>query len=203
MNDDTDELEAVPWDDVLRQLKLHAERRMRMYKWQGRRGGRMPEGAQPEDIVHGAVIKFLEGKRQWNRSHYPRIEDFLRTAIDSDIDHLANAWANRHLRAEAVLSEGDRRRVAAQTDPATAPDTEILERETLDEAGRIVLKLEAALEDEPQLVAMLRVIRDGTTRRAELARALGITPAEADNIRRRLQRRLNDLPIERRGRSKK
>lgn len=189
MTHDIEELEALPWDTIMIDLRYHAERRMLRFVWQGRRGKEsMPEGYRAEDIVQDAVLKFLDGSRQWNRQRYPNLCDFLRGIVDSEIIHRAQSWANRNLRTLATLSTGDQQRVSSTPQDGTVEE-QVLWQQADEEAARIIVGFDESLTDEPLLRQVLAATMEGVERRRDMIRLLGITAAELDNARKRLQRR--------------
>lgn len=201
MKHDINELEALPWEDIIVDLTLHAERRMRRFLWQGRRGAPMPEGCRPEDIVQDAVVKFLDGTRDWNRRRYPSIKQFLVGVVDSEIEHRAQSWANKHVRMAAVLSDREQSKFESTPDGREGLESGVLHVMAEEDAARLVLAFEASVNDEPLLRQVLTCILDGHYLRRDIAKRLGVPPSEVDNARRRLQRRWSQFEAKKNARS--
>ena len=71
---------------------------MRRLTWRGAyvaRGGSVPGGYEPYDFTLDAIDKAMDGTRPWNREKYKTLESFLRSIIDSDINHLVESVDTR------------------------------------------------------------------------------------------------------------
>ncbi len=188
-------VERHPWDRTLPRLLAHARARVRERFWAGVIAGPMPGGLQAEDMVNIAVEKFLGGKRQWNPTFQPDLEDFLRGIIDSEISHLAEGWENRHIRPEAAIL-GDEKEIGGLADipgDMINVEEELANRQEYVRAEAFASGFIATLSDEPLLQRVAGCIVDGLCKPAVIAAELGIEVEEIYRVRKRLQRRLEEF----------
>lgn len=95
---------------LLERLTHHALCKMRRLTWRGAyiaRGGSVPGVYEPYDFALDAIEKAVDGTRPWNREKGKTLESFLRSIIDSDINHLVDSVDNATGRRLAPQSGKD------------------------------------------------------------------------------------------------
>jgi hypothetical protein len=82
------------WTAIRRELLKHADSRIRTLTWNS--GNQLlPKGTTAEDLVLQAIEKTLEGVRHWNSELYPDPVQYLKSVIDSDVNHLVSSREHR------------------------------------------------------------------------------------------------------------
>jgi hypothetical protein len=188
-------LERPDWEEIYSRLLLHASQKIKRLYWRGIRGASPPGGAEAADIVNGAILKFLSGKR--NLPPDVDLFHFFQRVIDSDINHLAESWDNRKCQLMSALS-------VANDDDETEEEYDLLEQisskapsqldevlqeeeESLDQ--EFLLGFFDSLSSEPDLEKIVECFFDGIFERADIASRLNVKATEIDNRRKRLKRR--------------
>ncbi|MEK7476137.1 MAG: hypothetical protein AAB152_10980 [Candidatus Coatesbacteria bacterium] len=187
-------IERHPWDLTLPRLLAHARARIRERFWSGVLSGPIPGGIQAEDMVNMAVEKLMGRQRRWDPVRQPDLEDYLKGVIDSEINHLAEGWENRHVRPEAVFpgAEGEKGVLDGIPEEMAGVEERMAERQEHGRAEAFAAGFLASLADEPLLQRVAECIVDGLGKPAEIAARLGIGADEIYRVRKRLQRRLED-----------
>lgn len=171
-------------DSVLyQQLVLHTIVRLR-----GRYGMKAPND-EVEDKACELVQELLESmmveqSRKWNEGAYPKIEMFLKSAIDS---HLYN-----HFKRTKVINQGldtlnphDGLMLSEQVS-----HEQVIVTDELKENIRSVLKELEADDDE---MMVFECLFDGLRKPKEIRKELGLTEAEFGSIWRRVGRKQKKL----------
>jgi DNA-directed RNA polymerase specialized sigma24 family protein len=135
--------------------------------------------------------KVLDGSRKWNRETYPTLECFLRSIVDSDINHLADSLDNSHSR-----------RIAPTKAPNGVDEAERVEGREVNPVFAVVNKeaheqfLATAmkeLEGDDFLVQLLDCLEAEITEPVDIAEMLGISVDDVNNGKKRLRRKLDTL----------
>ena len=128
---------------------------------------------EPGDLLHGAIVKTLDGQRRWNKQ--VTIVKHLDRVMESDSGHEAEKQAARGL---SQLPEENLEPV----DQQPSPEVRLLVHEELEN----LLDLFAADENA---LKILHLKADDFSA-SEIQRALGIEKREYDTVTRRIRRRL-------------
>lgn len=192
-------LDRQPWEDITPRLVAYTLRKTRRLYWQGIRDGDMPEGKEAQDIVQDAIDDLFSGKRAWDPDSYPDLFAHLQSVIDSKVSAFVRSRANRRLRSEAVLSaaatldDDEPSLLDTMTSPKPGPEEIALEEEEERRSEDFAVSTLCSLDDDPEAQKVLEAIFEGLTKRADIATRAGISVKSVSNIKKRLQRRLEDL----------
>lgn len=212
------------WDSLGRQLLVFALRQARRYYWRlGSEYEPMPgqnigdrelvAGWTVQDIVQHVIDKACRGKRKWDPDK-GELLPWLKWQVKSVTNALAKS---RFQKREGTLIEPEddetemlrdrleRRDALIAGRPETVesmnPEAILLEREEQERARELVDRecdlIYQAVSGDPELEAIADAISDGHgPKRKDIAAALGITPEEVTNRKKRIQRRLAKLQAE-------
>ena len=180
---------------LVEHLTVYALKKMRRLSWRGvrySRSGRGMTGArgnEPQDLVSDVILRVLEGKRQWDCQKEPDLRAFLRSAIDSRVNQLADSADNRHTSEQVVVAKAD----------APSPESGLPSREDatpldllIDQEAKERFRAAAfkAVEGDPMLNDLLECLLEGFTP-AETAEYLDVDVGEIYAARKRLDRALS------------
>jgi hypothetical protein len=184
-------------DEMITRLAAYATAKKNRLYWQSIRGGAMPEGLEPDDVVQNAVKKILTGDRRWDPSKHPDLFEYLtRSVIDSDMNHAAESWTNRHLKNESALTakavdQEDSSYFSRLESSQDDPETQLSAEEEAEASDQFLWDLLDDLGDDALLRGMVECIIDGTGKPREMAAALDVTTKEINNAKKRLKRRID------------
>jgi len=193
-----EQLEEHPWEDTIPRLDLYAVRKAKRLYWQGIMNGNMPGGKEAQDIVQDTIEDILTGQHSWNPAIQPDLFAHLRSIVDSKLSHLVENVENRSMRSESALRARNED-TPGITSMAELPDSGLSPFETLihAEAEDFFWGFYEFLADEPLLQNVIECIDASLNKPADIAVHLGVPPKEMYNVRKRLQRRLNDYRAQR------
>jgi hypothetical protein len=203
-------LNKADWKRLQLKLLEYACFKTGRLKW---RTGRdtLPKGLSPEDLVIGAIQKTYEGAmgresgpgiRRWNPETAPDLLDFLKSVVDSDVNHLVSSEEHRltnyHAQATAEEASDAIDRLVARN--SADPEQALLERERAgtgadDGYADFFNELQAAFAGDPPVQLVLSSYREqslksDTIKPAAVARDTGMHIEEVRNAIKRLRRRV-------------
>ncbi len=193
----------VDWEEVTERLLLFA------HKLAGTNA--LPRGISPEDLVYGAIAKFLQGQRKWDPGKVGLLE-FLFGVIRSDLSHLLEgSWREHAVPGEDQQTgtfgseggseeEGGRRGREITARPKNhSQKTYIPEDDPQNPYNHVREARERAMilafvRSDPFLYQIvLLVLDEGLFKPQEIALRLGCSEREVNNAKRRLRRALSAL----------
>ena len=188
------DLSCQEQERLLKRLTYHALGKMRRLTWRGayiRRGGSAPGGYEPYDFALDAIAKAMDGTRSWNREVYETLESYLRSSIDSDINHLVESIDNKTGRRLSPASAKDETATAYELE-GTEPDPALV---VIDQDWRNRFR-EAAIKElagDELLLQLLECMEAEITAPLDIADLLRITADRVNNEKKRLRRKLDKL----------
>ena len=190
-----EKLREQDWAQIGRVLVLHVVQRTHLRAWrEGMRLASLGLGKSPEDIVQEVITKVFAGDRSWDPARGELLPT-LKRIVESELDHLWKSKARAH---EAALPANPGRQeaqesAASDVDPHRHEPgpAELLEQdEDRATASATVDALFSAVEDEPELQAVLDAIMEGCEPRPRfLAEHIGVPVEQIHNRMRRLRLR--------------
>lgn len=188
-------VENHPWEETAPKLAYYALQKIKSRYWLGIFGGSTPAATEAEDIVMKSIKKILDGQRRWEPKQHPDLFKFLLGVIDSEISHLVESWENRSfLREESLVGYCSDEETADfwQTVPDQHPTIEakLINQEMEEKSEKFFLEFYESVQDSPKLQSILDSIFEGHIKRADIAKNIGITVREFDNLKKQLRRRL-------------
>jgi hypothetical protein len=173
------DLSSEEWEAIVERLL----RRAAILVWKGRWEGVRPKTEQwvaerSQELVQAAITDVLTEVRPWNRERYPRFEDALIAALESEASDAKTGAENRLTRATPKL-----------VSPDVAMSTGEPSQESRVGDAEVVAKIMNATSDDPKLKELLEGVLAGFRPR-EIVELLGISADDYDARRLKLRRRL-------------
>lgn len=133
----------------------------------------------------------MDGSRPWNRTKYATLEGFLRSIIDSDINHLVESVDNAKGR-RLTRESGNGETVTAYEIPGVEPNPQVVvvDKEWRNGFHETAMK---ELKGEEFLIKLFECMEAEITEPQEIAEVLGSTVSHINNEKKRLRRRLDAL----------
>ena len=191
-------IESTVTKEFVENLTYYALQKLSQKWWRGVWNGKIPGGVQAQDIAASALEALMiadpaKGSREWNRERYPNLIDFLRSVVDSKVNHLVEGLENRMEQEptpnpDETISDFIDRKREQRTLPEEANARTKEEQEAANE--KLFFALHEEVKDDPLLPRILECQLDGVHKRADIATKLGVEPIEVTQAAKRLERRL-------------
>jgi hypothetical protein len=200
-------------DRLVKELVVFAIRRSKELTW--RRGSAMelPGGETPQSIVSLAIVRAIEGTRQWNPETHPDLGWYLKGVIRSLLNHLATSRENTLFTATsssedqeahawdagANMPELDGAEWLARTPTTPEEDLFAVERSKTEEWAASIL--DQAANEDTEVSAVIRAMRNGCDPRKdiEIADETGLPIEEVRKAKKRLNRLIDRVAVQARG----
>ncbi len=189
-------IEGQDWKIIIFKLTKYALYRLKLYKWYGKEGGNVGAGKTAEDYAMQAIEKFLDGTRHWSPEKCDLL-GFLKGCIKSDMGHQANGWENKNF---TDLDGGDGA-LANEKFLKTIKIGDTTPRESLaSQEARVAVQqitdefIDLITKDKDQdMVKVLECIMDGVNKSQDMARKMGKTIVDINNLKKKFQRRSDEF----------
>lgn len=176
----------INWrQNVLPRLLKFAGGCMRIMGWIETKSAR-PAVIEAQELVNEVVLSFLEGDRDWPAK--ARTEEEIIAVLCMTI------WSvTTHRRASAAVA-------FTRVSPALIDkEREHASTEGMAHARQVVSQIVKAIEDDPEMVTLLKALSEGETTREALALELGWDEKHVKLVRGRISDRLKSRGITKRG----
>lgn len=176
-------LESADWKDITFRLTHYAIWKAFRYVW---KSGSLPGGKTPQDMALEAIEKVWTGVREWNPDKYPNLYTHLKWIVDSDIDHLFKS------------KEHEKSRRMPETTPEQASETPNPEEQLIAKGNKaleeeIRNEFYAMVEGDEDLETLMLCFDEGIDKPQDIAEQTGWDVSKANNVKRRLFRKVAKL----------
>ncbi|MBW8016143.1 MAG: hypothetical protein FVQ82_08150 [Planctomycetes bacterium] len=176
---------------LLDRLTIHAERKYKRLGWYNDNRYRIPSGQGPDDVAAEAIIRLVEGKRNFNEDKYPDLLTFLRSVVDSIVSHIIESteFVKQKSMPHVLTEDGEIEEIELVSeidDPST-----IYIKKDLVEKINIILQ-EKFAQDEIVL-GIIECIEAGIYNRSEVIEYLEVKTKDFDNANKRLKREFDKI----------
>ena len=188
------------WETLLPELVQFAKQEIRRRRWRGMRSGVLPEGYDANSVAAEAIAAALRGEARlapgWTRE---RLMKELQRKVSNEVRRLHKLTEARAMRSEwKILAPGANGQLRSVFDwmkgkfLGSVDEAGFLERAKVRKEAE--LRIAEKLHGEDELVEKLfTCLREGVTKRREIAAKLEISVDRVTNCRRRLNRKLDEL----------
>lgn len=184
-----DKLFDSQWKEILPAVIKYAAARAKKYEWLG-------YDVEPRELIQQAIalaygVGEKGGYRNWNKSEYPTLGEFLISIIDSITSH-ANEHAKTFVQETLTYQDGsDRKFVATPVTECSINKSNFASLEDKiienDKSKKIIEKLKSIACDDEQMGMLILCYEEGISKRSELAAETGYDVLVIDKTIKRLQ----------------
>jgi hypothetical protein len=183
------------WGKLLEELTLYARQRACRQRW----SGPLPLGYDASGLAAEAIARLFNGECRL-KSNYAAgtLRRELERLVRGEIARLHKRTDAREVSSEWVLGRrdaiGEEQSVLEGMAGPEQDGAEVL-MEAEEKAGQTELygKLEAGLSGDEEALRVLRCLREGRHKRADIAAQLGVDEVAVTNARKRLVRKVEEL----------
>ena len=192
-------LEAANWEYIALALTDYALFKVRRLKWRTGDKESLPKGMTVGDLAYNAIKEVWSGDRRWNPTESPDLLAYLKSVVDSLVNHLVNSADHLQVRRMPETSDGaELEELLKVADPGSDTARDIVtvqhDPETLAiskmTAERLVGALFEEIAGDGELEGMVTALMGGAVKPKEIAKEMGIEVERAYKLREKLNRAL-------------
>lgn len=194
-----DLLEKTDWKRIHLQLEEYALYKAKRLHWRSGIYRDLPQGKTPKDIAQEAIEKTLAEERNWDPEKQPDILAFLKSVVDSLINHLVQSQNHRKLQPLPENGDGNIREDIVQEwnpNPPLNPEEELLNKEEEERADRIMSMMFDAVAGDADLEIILDARTEGCVKAEEIAETKNMDIKKVYNLIKKLKRKSRKLNID-------
>lgn len=197
-------LEEADWNSITLKLANYTVYKLKRITWKEQR---LPMGLMPEDMVQETIASLFEGTRNWNRTKYPDLFEYLKSIIDSKVSHLYESKEYKLTQPFPTTEEGQEvEEILDKADPTSdhaiyltpssnnAEDA-LLEKEKIKWDEAAVNAFFEAIHGDKDLEKLASLIMDGYVKPSEIAEQMGVEVREIYNLQKRFRRKCKEFKI--------
>ena len=192
---------------LVKELIAFAIKRSKELRWRTGSSLELPGGETPQSIVSLAIVRAVEGTRQWDPDTHPDLGWYLKGVIRSLLNHLATSRENTLFKAVPDSEEPESSLRYADTDatefngaewlarvPAT-PEEDLFAKKRLNEEEWAADILDQAASEDTEVSVIIRAIRNGCDPRSdmEIADQTGLAIEAVRKAKKRLNRLIDRI----------
>lgn len=178
------------WSEFYKRLSLHAGSLFIAYGWRIKGQWAGPGGVTPGDIASEAILKVLDGTRQYDPSKCPNLMTFLRYVVRSLVSHHAESSETQRARPMPKIHlDGNDDPVDFEPEgDEPVPVENCIKNEIMDK-----LKAVAAQEQDTLVIGILECLDADITKPAQIAEILSVDVKKINNAQKRLWRKAEKI----------
>ena len=179
------------WQRLLDRLTIYAERRYMRLGWFRNGKYRSPSGQGPEDVASEAIVRLIEGKRNYDEQKYPDLLVYLRSVVKSIISHIIDSAELKRKQPMPLTSkkEGETEEVELESKDS-GPLQMYIDNDLVE---KIKLVLNKRFAQDIVVSGILECMEAGIDKRSEIADYVGVKVKEVYNAQKRLQREFDKI----------
>lgn len=179
-----EELKGLDWVNITRVLTAYS-----IVKTKNKNFSRDKE---PKDFVQDAILRVFEGRRKWDKQHYPDIIDFLKGVVDSLISNEINSSKNKN-EENSVAAIVENSEKSFNSEIVSSPEEVLVEEEEQEEyleaQSQQYEEVMDAIKDDDDLLIYVEYLKKGY-KPAEVSKKMGVEISEVYNLTKKLKRRI-------------
>lgn len=191
-----DKLESADWKRIMKILVLYCGKELERLHWWN---GRVPRGAEAEDLAFEAIADTFDAKRRWDLEQQPDLLKHLKSVVDSKVSHLLELKEYELMQPFPLNEEGEEDETLLKAaNQGALHGVEIVRAELPDAERRLIVNelVEQFLhfiKGDEELEDVVLCLLEWVTERKEIAAKLGTDVEEIDRRQKRLRRRYEDF----------
>jgi hypothetical protein len=183
------------WKKIALELGDYVQIKVRKLYWRTCCDEVLPKCESPESLVYEAIEKVLSDERKWDPDKHPDLIKYLKSIIDSRVNHLALSLDNKLLRQIPTTENGKNiddilisKTTKKKTEIEKTPEELLLEKEKAKHDNEIFNELIASINDDEELLLLYDCFEKGIEKPEEIAKVTGLDITKIYQLRRKLDR---------------
>ncbi len=186
------------WKECSERLTLYATQKFFCYGWKGndKRNERIgPKAISPQDLAAEAIISVIQGNRCYNPESYPDFMTFLRSIVDSQINHLAKSAEHRKKKplVQEAYENADNPVQMEFTGNEPDPSRTCINKELVE---KLKESLAPAFNKDKIIREIFECLEAGITTDRDMAELLEVNVQEIYKAKKRFRRKVDKIKLD-------
>jgi DNA-directed RNA polymerase specialized sigma24 family protein len=185
------ELTQDQQQQLLDRLTIYAERKYTRLGWYKNWGYRSPSGQGPDDVAAEAIVRLIEGRRNYDEQKHPDLLVYLRSVVDSIVSHVIESadFEKRKSMPHVVAEDGEIEEIEIESG---IPDASLIYMQK-DLVERINAILQEKFAKDDVVLGILECMKAGIDTPSEIAEYLDLKTKDVNNAQKRLRREFDKI----------
>lgn len=176
---------------LLDRLTTYAERKYTRLGWFKNGQYRSPSGQGPDDVAAEAIVRLIEGRRNYDEQKHPDLLVYLRSVVDSIVSHVIESadFKKRKSMPHVVVEDGEIEEIEIESGVAD-PSLVYMQKDLVERINAI---LQERFAQDDVVLGILECMKAGIYNRPEIAEYLDVKTKDFDNAQKRLRREFDKI----------
>lgn len=177
---------------LLDRLTIYAERKYRRLGWFKNGHYRSPSGQGPDDVAAEAIVRLIEGRRNYDEQKYPDLLEYLKKSVTKSIvSHIIDSpdFEKRKPTPHIVTDDGEIKEIEIE-DKSDDPSLAYIRKDLVEKINAILQKRFA---QDSIVLGILECMKAGFDKPSEFAEYLEVEIGDVNNAQKRLRREFDKL----------
>jgi hypothetical protein len=176
---------------LLDRLTIYTERKYRRLGWCKNGQYRSPSGQGPDDVAAEAIVRLVEGRRNYDEQKCPDLLVYLRNVVDSIVSHIIESTDFEKTKSmpHVLTEDGEIEEIEIKT----GGDDPSLVNMQKDLVEKINTVLQERFAQDNIVLGILECMKAGIGKLSEIAEYLDVKTSDVNNAQKRLRREFDKI----------
>jgi hypothetical protein len=176
---------------LLDRLTIYAERKYKRLGWFKDGHYRSPSGQGPEDVAAEAIVRLIQGRRNYDEQKYPDLTVYLRNVVDSIVSHVIKSidFEKRKSMPYTLTEDGKIEEIEIENG-GDDPSMVLIKKELVEKINTLLYEKFA---QDDIVLGILECMKAGIDKPSDIAEYLDIKTSDINNAQKRLRREFDKI----------
>jgi hypothetical protein len=177
---------------LLDRLTIYAERKYRRLGWFKNGQYRSPSGQGPDDVAAEAIVRLIEGRRNYDDQKYPDLLEYLKKSVTKSIvSHIIDSpdFEKRKPIPHVLTEDGEIEEIEIESE---GDDTTLVYMQK-DLVEKINAILQEKFAQDNIVLGILECMKAGIDKPSEMAEYLEVETSDVNNAQKKLRREFDKI----------
>jgi len=177
---------------LLDRLTIYAERRYTRLGWFKNGRYRSPSGQGPDDVAAEAIVRLIEGRRNYDEQKHPDLLEYLKNSVTKSIvSHIIDSpdFEKRKSMPHILTEDGEIEEIEIENGDAD-PSLVYMQKDLVERINAI---LQERFAQDDVVLGILECMKAGIDKPSEIAEYLNVKTKDVNNAQKRLRREFDKI----------
>jgi hypothetical protein len=177
---------------LLDRLTIYTERKYRRLGWFKNGQYRSPSGQGPDDVAAEAIVRLIEGRRNYNEQKYPDLFGYLKDSVTKSIvSHIIDSpdFDKKKSMPHVLTEDGEIEEIEIKSE-GDDPSMLYMQKDLVE---RINAVLQERFAQDNVVLGILECMKAGIDKPSEIAEYLDVKINDVNNAQKKLRREFDRI----------